>query len=104
MKDKNMRATKSNKETLSLLEPPEEDRPKDDNPNTFAHAPNNHNAWIAGRLDQNILGNYEDLVDVNIEVVMNFVNRGKTYNRNITVIDDIFASTTALTISNNNLD
>ena len=44
------------------------------------------------------------MVDVNIEVAMNFVNIGETYNRKITVIDDIFASTTALTISNDNLD
>ena len=66
-KDKNLRKTKSNK-------PPEEDRPEDDNPNTFAHASNNHNAGIAERQDQNILGNDDDLVDVNIEVVMNFMN------------------------------
>ena len=52
---------------------------------------------------QNILGNDEDLVKVNIEVAMNFVNTGETYNRNITVVNDIFASTTALTISNDNL-
>ena len=56
------------------------------------------------RLDQNILGNDEDMVDVNIEVSMNFVNTGETYNINITVVDNIFASTIALTISNNNLD
>ena len=35
---------------------------------------------------------------------MNFVNTVKTYNRNIIVIDDIFSSTIALTISNDNLD
>ena len=35
---------------------------------------------------------------------MNFVNMGKTYNINITVVDDIFSSTIALTISNDNLD
>ena len=66
--------------------------------------PNNHNTVITERLDQNILGNDEDPVDVNIEVAMNFVNTGETYNRNITVVDDIFFSTTALTISNYNLD
>ena len=49
-------------------------------------------------------GNDKDLVDVNIEVAMDFVNTGKTYNKNITVVNDIFASTTALTISNDNLD
>ena len=54
--------------------------------------------------DQNILGNDKDLVDVNIEVSMNFVNMGETYNKNIIVVDDIFASTIALTISNANLD
>ena len=32
------------------------------------------------------------------------LNTGETYNINITVVDDIFASTTALTISNDNLD
>ena len=53
---------------------------------------------------QNILGNDEDLVDVNIEVAMNFVNTRETYNRNITIVDDIFASTTTLTILNDNLD
>ena len=82
----------------------EEDHPKDDNPSTFARAPNNHNTGIVESSFQNILGNYEDLVDVNIEVAMNFVNTGETYNINITVVDDIFASTTALTISNDNLD
>ena len=50
------------------------------------------------------MGNDEDLVDVNIEVPNNFVNTGESYNRNITVIDDILASTIALTISNDNLD
>ena len=35
---------------------------------------------------------------------MNFVNTGETYNRNITVVDDVFASITTLTISNDNLD
>ena len=50
------------------------------------------------------MGNYEDLVDVNIEVAMNFMNTGETYNRNITVVNDIFASTTTLIISNDNLD
>ena len=95
---------KSNEETLSLLEPPEEDRPEDDNPNTFACASNNHNVGIAKWLDQNILGNDEDLVDVNIEVAMNFMNMGEAYNRNIIVIDDIFASTIAIAISNDNLD
>ena len=104
VKDKNPQKTKSNKETLSLLEPPEKDRSEDDNPSTFACAPNNHNVGIAKRLDQNILGNDEDLVDVNIEVAMNFVNTGETYNINITVIDDIFVFITTLTISNDNLD
>ena len=74
------------KKTLSLLEPLEEDRHEDDNPSTCAGAPNNHNTGIAERLDQNIFGNYEDLVDANIEVSMNFVNTRKTYNRNIIVI------------------
>ena len=46
-KDKNPQKIKSNKETLSLLEPLKEDRHEDDNPRTFAHAPNNHNAGIA---------------------------------------------------------
>ena len=55
-------------------------------------------------LDQNILGNYKDLVDVNIEIAINFMNTGETYNINITVVDDIFASTTALIISNDNMD
>ena len=103
-KDKNPQKTKSNKETLSLLEPLEEDRSKDENPSTFALAPNNHNTGIAERPNQNILGNDKGLVKVNIEVAMNFVNTGETYNINITVVDDIFASTTALTISNDNLD
>ena len=103
-KDKNLRKTKSNKETLSLLESLEDDRPKDENPSTFARAPNNHNTGIAERLYQNILGNDEDLVDVNIEVALNFVNTRETYNRNITVVDEIFAYTTALTILNDNLD
>ena len=49
-------------------------------------------------------GNDKDLVDVNIEVAMDFVNTGETYNKNIIVVNDIFASTTALTISNDNLD
>ena len=44
------------------------------------------------------------MVNVNIEVAINFVNTGETYNRNIIIVDDIFASTTALTISNDNLD
>ena len=35
---------------------------------------------------------------------MNLVNTRETYNRNITIVDDIFASTIALTISNDNLD
>ena len=35
---------------------------------------------------------------------MNFVNTGETYNRNITIVNDIFASTIALTISNDNLN
>ena len=51
---------------------------------------------------QNILGNDEDLVDVNIEVAMNFVNTGETYNRDVIVVDNIFASIIALTISNDN--
>ena len=89
---------------MSLLEPLEEDCPEDENPNTFARAPNNHNTRIAERPYQNILGNDEDFVDVNIEVAMNFVNTRETYNRNIVVVNDIFASTTALTISNDNLD
>ena len=89
---------------MSLLDLLEEDRPKDNNPSTFACAPNNHNTRISERLDQNILGNYEDMVDVNIEVAMNFVNTGETYNINIILVDDIFASTTAITISNDNLD
>ena len=100
MKDKNPQKTKSNKE----IEPLEKNRPEDDNPSTFARAPNNHNTEIAERPDQNILGNYEDLVVLNIEVAMNFVNTRETYNRNITVVDDIFASTTALIILNDNLD
>ena len=103
-KDKNPRKTKSNKETLSLLELLEEDRPEDDNPSTFSRAPNNKKIRIGEWPNQNILGNDEDLVNVNIEVAMNFVNTGETYNRNITDIDDIFSSTTALTISNDNLD
>ena len=103
-KDKNPQKTKYNKETMSLLEPLEEDCLEDENPSTFAHAPNNHNVGIAEQPDQNILGNDEDLVDVNIEVSMNLVNIGEAYNRNITVVDDIFASTIDLTISNDNLD
>ena len=103
-KFKNPRKEKSNKETLSLLEPLEEDCLEDDNPSTFARGPNNHNTRIAERLDQNILGNDEDLVDVNIKVAMDFANTKETYNRNITIVDDIFASTTALTISNDNLN
>ena len=70
----------------------------------MTRAPNNHNTGIAKRPDQNILVNDEDLINVNIEVAMNFVDTRETYNRNITVVDDIFASTTALTISNDNLD
>ena len=70
----------------------------------MTRAPNNHNTGIAKRPDQNILVNDEDLINVNIEVAMNFVDTQETYNRNITVVDDIFASTTALTISNDNLD
>ena len=81
VKYKNSRKTKSNKKTLSLLKPPEEDLLEDNNPNTFAHAPNNHNTGIAEWPDQNILGNDEDLVDVNIEAAMNFVNMGETYDR-----------------------
>ena len=46
VKDKNLRKTKSNKETLSLLEPLEEDRPEDDNSSTFARDPNNHNTGL----------------------------------------------------------
>ena len=72
VKDKNPWKTKSNKETLSLLKPPKEDRPEDDNLNTFSCAPNNHNARIAERLNQNILGNDEDLLDVNIKVFHEF--------------------------------
>ena len=89
---------------MSLLKPLEEDCPEEDNPNTFARAPNNHNAGIAERPYQNILGKYEDLVDLYIEVAMNFMNMGETYNRNIIVDDDIFVSTIALTILNDNLD
>ena len=74
------------KKTLLLLEPLEEDRHEDDNPSTCARAPNNHNTGIAEGLDQNIFGNYEDLVDANIEVSMNFLNTRKTYNRNIIVL------------------
>ena len=44
------------------------------------------------------------MADVNIKVSMNFVNTRETYTRNITVVNDIFASTIALTISNDNLD
>ena len=44
------------------------------------------------------------MVNANIEVAMNFMNTGETYNINITVFDDIFASTTAVTLSNDNLD
>ena len=55
-------------------------------------------------LDQNILGNDKDLIDVNIEVAINFMNTGETYNINITVVDGIFASTIALIISNDNMD
>ena len=79
VKYKNPRKTKSNKETLSLLESLEKDRPEDDNPSTFACALNNHNIGIAEWPIQNILGNNEDLVDVNIEVAMNFIE----YERNI---------------------
>ena len=103
-KDKNPWKTKSNKKTLSLLEPLEEDRHEEDNPSTCAPAPNNHNTGIAERLDQNIFGNYEDLVDAIIEVSMNFVNTRKRYNRNIIVLQRNFSSITALTISNDNLD
>ena len=78
-KYKNMWKTKSKKETLSLLEPLEEDCPEGDNLSTFACALNNHNNGIVERPNQNILGNDEDLVDVNIEVAMNFVNTGETY-------------------------
>ena len=35
---------------------------------------------------------------------MNFVNTGETCNRNITVVDDIVASTTDFTILNDNMD
>ena len=49
------------------------------------------------------MGNDEDLVDVNIEVAMNFMNTEETCNINITVVDDIFASTNALTISIDNM-
>ena len=89
---------------MSLLEPSKEDNPEEDNPSTFACAPHNHNAGILEQPNQSILGNVKNLVDVNIEVAMNFVNTGEIYNRNVTVIDDIFASTIALTISNDNLD
>ena len=82
----------------------EDDHPEDEYPSTFARAPNNHITGIVERLYQNILGNDEDLVDVNIEVALNFVNSRETYNRNITVVDEIFAYTTALTILNDNLD
>lgn len=96
---------KYNKETLSLLKPPIEDHYKYKNPSTFACCPNNHNVRIEEWSDQNILGNDEDLVYVNIKVVMNFLNMWRTYNRNInTVINDICVSTIALTISNDNLD
>ena len=104
MKDKNLQKTKSNKETLSVLEPLKEDRPKYDNSSTFARTPNNHDTRIAERPDQNILGNDEDMVNESIEVTMNFMNMGETYNINITVVDDIFTFTTALIISNDNLD
>ena len=79
MKYKNPQKTKSNKETMSLLESLEEDCPEDDNPSTFACALNNHNTGIAEWPYQNILGNNEDMVDVNIEVAMNFIE----YRRNI---------------------
>ena len=46
-KFKNLRKAKSNKETLSLLEPLEEDCLEDGNPSTFARGPNNHNTRIA---------------------------------------------------------
>ena len=46
-KDKNPWKTKSNKETLSLPEPLEEDRMEENNPSTFARALNNHNTGIA---------------------------------------------------------
>ena len=104
VKDKNLRKTKFNKETISLLEPPEEDHPEDNNPITFARALNNHKTGIAEKPDQNILGNDKDLVDENIEVAMNFMNTEETYNRNIIVVDDIFSITIALTISIDNLD
>ena len=45
-KYKNPRKIKSNKETMSLLEPLEEDLLEDENLNTFACAPNNHNIGI----------------------------------------------------------
>ena len=43
-KNKNPRKTKSNKETMSLPESLDENCLEDNNPSTFAHAPNNHNA------------------------------------------------------------
>ena len=66
---------------MSLLEPLEEDCLEYDNPSTFARAPNNHNTGIVEWIDKNILGNDEDVVNVNIEVAMNFVNTGETYNK-----------------------
>lgn len=72
-----------------LLKLPEKDRPKDDNSNTFAHTPNNHIDGIVKRPYHNGLENNEDLIDVNIEVAINFLNTLETYSRNIIMVEII---------------
>lgn len=41
---------------------------------------------------------------MNIETIINFVDERETYNRNLTVDDDIFTYAVALFISYENLD
>ncbi|XP_019159318.1 PREDICTED: uncharacterized protein LOC109156009 [Ipomoea nil] len=83
---------------------PEDGRPKDGEPSEPARALNNMNTGDAEHPDQNILGNDDDLVDVNIETAINFVDTGETYNRDLIVVDDTFAYAVAYNIPQNNLD
>ncbi|XP_019184046.1 PREDICTED: uncharacterized protein LOC109178951 [Ipomoea nil] len=106
-KDLNPRKTRIGKISQSLqknVNRPEDDRPEDGEPSEPARALNNMNTGNAEHPDQNILGNDDDLVDVNIETAINFVDTGETYNRDLIVVDDTFAYAVACNIPQNNLD
>nr|AAS79613.1 putative copia-like polyprotein [Ipomoea trifida] len=101
-KDLNPRKTRIGKISQSL--PKNFSRPEDGEPSESARALNKLNTGNAEHPDQNILGNDNDLVDINIETAINFVDTGETYNRDLIVVDDTFAYAVAHNIPHNNLD